>query len=116
MRDGITCTGNDSGLAIDRLPELKTAGPYKLVFRLQSRAAGPGEIFWTTDPSTKLQKGTCQAFEVNSDGEWHDVSISIDTKATLHGLRIDPCSAPGTVKIKGLSLQDASGKQLHSWP
>lgn len=112
----LTCTGNDSGLAMDSLPELKTAGPYKLVFRLQSQATGPGEIFWTTDPSTKLQKGTRQAFEVNSDGAWHDVSISIDTKDTLHGLRIDPCSAPGTVKIKGLALQDAAGKQLHSWP
>ncbi len=112
----LTCTGNDSGLAIDQIPELKTGGPYKLVFSLQSRAGGAGEIFWTTDPSTKLQKGTRQSFEVIHNGEWQEVAVSIDTKDTLCGLRIDPCSAPGIVKIKGLALQDASGKQLHSWP
>ncbi|MFA6543021.1 MAG: arylsulfatase [Limisphaerales bacterium] len=112
----ITCTGSDSGLSFDRLPDLKAAGPYQLVFSLQGKAGGDGEIFWTTDAKTILPKGHHQPFEVKHDGEWHNITLAIDTPEKLHAFRLDPCSAPGVVRIKGLTLQTVSGQALQSWP
>lgn len=112
----ITCSGTDSGLSFDALPELPVAGPYRLVFSLRSDAAGAGEIFWTTDSATSLPRGTRQTFEVKHDGAWHDHSVPIAAADKIHALRLDPGSAPGTVRIRRLKLQDASGATLLSWP
>jgi len=112
----LTCSGNDSGLSFDQLPDLKVSGPYKLVFGLKSKAGGGGQIFWTTDAETKLPKGQQQAFEVRHDGEWQQIALTIDTEEKLYALRLDPCSAPGAVRIKGLKLLDAAGQILHTWP
>lgn len=112
----VDCSGTDGGLSFDQLPDLKTSGPYQLVFSLKSQSGGSGEIFWTTDPETKLPKGTNQPFDVKHNGEWQSVSLRIETPQKLCALRLDPCSAPGQVRIKGLKLEDASGKVLQSWP
>ena len=112
----LTCTGDDPGLSFDRLAELKAPGPYVLVFSVQSKAAGEGEIFWTTDAKTILPKGRHQTFAVTHDEQWHEVSLPIDTPDKLYGFRLDPCSAQGEVRIKGLKLQSAAGKLLGSWP
>jgi arylsulfatase len=112
----LTSSGNDPGLAFAQLPGLKVNGPYRLVFSLKSQSAGGGEIYWTTDAETILPKGQHQTFEVKHDGEWQNYSLTIDTNGMLHGLRFDPCAAPGVVRIRGLALQDVSGKNLQSWP
>jgi len=112
----LTCTGGDPGLAFDQLPDFKTGGPYKLVFSLQSKSGGEAEIYWTTDANTKLQKGQRKVFGVKHDGKWQDITLDIDTPEKLYAFRLDPCSAPGEVRIKGLKLQDASGKTLQTWP
>ena len=112
----LACSGNDSGLSFDQLPDLKVHGPYKLVFNLQSKAGGGGQIFWTLDAGTKLPKGQHQAFEVRHDDDWQQITLKIDTEGKLYALRLDPCSAPGTVRIKDLKLLDAAGQTLHAWP
>ena len=112
----LTCTGNDPGLSFDSLPGITVPGPYRLVFEVQSKAGGGGEIYWTTDPQTKLPAGRRQAFPVKHDGEWHKVSLELDTPEKLHALRLDPCAAPGVVRIKHLQLQKTAGEILQSWP
>ncbi|MCX7008117.1 MAG: arylsulfatase, partial [Kiritimatiellaeota bacterium] len=112
----LACSGNDSGLSFDRLPELKVHGPYKLVFSLKSTASGEGGIYWTLDAATKLPKGQQQTFAVRHDGEWQQITLKIDTEEKLYALRLDPCSAPGAVRIKELKLLDAAGQTLHTWP
>jgi arylsulfatase len=112
----LTCTGDDPGLAFDALPALAAKGPYQLVFNVQSESAGEGEIYWTTQAEVPLPKGTRQAFPVRHDREWHPVSLRMETTEKLYAFRLDPCSAPGTVRIKDLQLRDASGNVLLQWP
>ena len=112
----LACSGNDSGLSFDKLPDLKVHGPYKLVFDLKSTASGEGGIYWTLDAETKLPKGQHQTFAVRHDGEWQQIALKIDTEEKLYALRLDPCSAPGAVRIKELKLLDAAGQTLHAWP
>lgn len=69
-----------------------------------------------TDEQTTLPNGRHQSFEVKHDGEWHEMSLAIDTKDKLFGIRLDPCSAPGEIRIKGLRLQTSSGESLQTWP
>lgn len=111
----LTGTTNDPGLSFDQLPELKASGPYKLVFSVQSKAGGNGEIFWTTDAKTILPKGQHQTFAVQHDGEWHDITLAIETPDKLHAFRLDPCAAPGEVRLKGLQLRNATDETLQSW-
>ena len=112
----LTCTGNDPGLSFDTLPDDLAAGPYHLVFKVQSKSSGGGEIYWTIDSQTKLPAGKRQTFEVQHDGDWHEIQLTIDTPEKLYGFRLDPCAGPGEVRIQGLALQDASGHVLQSWP
>lgn len=111
----LQCTGTDPGLAFEKL-NLKSPGSYTLAFRLQSKASGPAELYWTTDAETTLPKGKHLDFEVTHDGEWHEYSLRIDEAKTLHGLRLDPCGGEGEVKIEGLVLKGADGKVLAQWP
>jgi arylsulfatase A-like enzyme len=111
----LSCTGDDPGLAFDKLA-IEQPGPYTLEFKLQSHAAGSGELYWTTDSETILPKGKHLDFDVKHNGEWHDMKLTIDEAKTLHGLRLDPCAGEGEVKIEGLTLKDADGKVLIKWP
>lgn len=111
----LQCTGNDPGLAFEKLA-ISQPGPYTLEFSLQSKSTGAGELYWTTEAETILPKGKHLDFEVKHDGEWHDMKLVIDEAKTLHGLRFDPCSGEGEVKIEGLTLKAADGKVLAKWP
>jgi len=106
---------DEPSIAFDALPALP-AGPYMLEFREQSHAHGDGKIFWTTDAKTQLPKGTQLPFAMKNDGQWQNVSIKIPETKIIHGLRLDPCSGAGEVRIEGLQLKDAAGKVLKSWP
>lgn len=112
----LTCTGNDPGLTFGNLSDLAAGGPYKLVFSVKSKSSGAADLYWTNDAKTSLPKGQHQSFAVKHDDEWHDITLSIDTKDKLFAIRLDPCSAPGEVRIKGLQLQSATGVNLQSWP
>lgn len=112
----LTCTGDDPGLAFDRLKPVTVGGPYQLVFSVQSRSSGSGELFFTTDATTLLPKGQHQTFEVRHDGAWHTHTLKLDTTGTLHALRLDPCAGPGNVRLRDLQLRDATGKLLQAWP
>lgn len=111
----LQCEGNDSGLAFDQLPGLP-AGPYTLELRVQSRADGEGEIYWTTDADTRLPRGGHQTFSVPHDGQWHSIVLSIPETKPLFALRLDPCSGRGEARIDNLTLKDARGVALKSWP
>ncbi len=109
------CTGDDPGLAFEHL-NLEAPGPYTLEFRLQSKAKGAGELYWTTDAETILPKGKHLDFDVKHDGEWHDMTLRINEAKPLHGLRFDPCGGEGEVRIEGLVLKGADAKVLAKWP
>jgi arylsulfatase len=112
----LTCTGDDSGLAFDRLPDLESAKSSCLTFSLLSNASGSGELYYTIDSKTTLPNGVHRNFDVVHDGQWHAYSIALENEQPLFGLRFDPCAGPGQVRIKELTLKDAAGKVLCAWP
>ena len=112
----LTCTGTDSGIAIDKLGPDTPRGPYELRFRLQSQASGEGEVYFTTDPKTSLPRGEHVRFEVSHNGQWHEYTLHLSTNKQLRALRFDPCSGPGVVRVEALQLADKSGKLIHQWP
>ena len=111
----LQCTGDDPGLAFEHL-HLEAPGPYTIEFRLQSKAKGTGEVYWTTDAETILPKGKHLDFDVQHDGEWRDIKLRIDEATTMHALRLDPCGGEGEVRIEGLVLKGADGNMLAKWP
>lgn len=112
----LECRGDDPGLAFDRLPQVAEGGPYTLTIRLQSRASGSGELFWTTDAQTKLPQGQRLDFAVDHDGQWQDIELKIPESKPLYALRLDPCAGPGEVRIETLTVKNATGKVLYAWP
>lgn len=112
----LTCTGNDPGLAFELLQNIPSPGPYRLSFSVQSRATGPAEVYFTTNTKTKLPAGQHLDFAVKHAGLWLDINLTLDTTEILHGFRLDPCGGPGGVRLRGLTLEDAHGKTLRTWP
>jgi len=111
----LDCTGDDPGLAMEAL-SLDAPGPYRLRFELQSQASGGGEVYFTTDPKTRLPGGRHLPFDVVHDGQWHEHVLTLNTHERLHGLRLDPCAGAGKVRIQNLQLLDANDQLLRSWP
>lgn len=111
----LNCSGDDPGLAFEKLA-IPQPGPYRLRFELQSQASGGGELYFTTDPKTRLPGGRHLEFPVVHDGQWHEHVLSLDTPERLHGLRLDPCAGAGKVRLQNLQLLDATGRALLSWP
>jgi len=111
----LECRGDDPGLAMENLT-LNPPGPYRLSFEVQSDASGGGELYFTTDPKTRLPGGQHLEFSVLHDRQWHSHVLSLDTAERLHGLRLDPCAGTGEVRIRNLRLLDAEGRPLLSWP
>ena len=112
----LQCSGDDPGLAFDRLPRTPKGGPYTLDLRLQSRAQGSGELYWTTDAQTKLPQGERLEFSVPHNGTWQDVKLEISESQPIFALRLDPCGGAGEVRIERLELRDADGTALYAWP
>ena len=112
----LTCTGTDSGIAIDRVGDVVAPGPYTLTFRLKTNAGDSGGLFFTTDGSTKLPSGTHVPFPVHPDDQWHDFELELETTERIHALRLDPGNQPGQAQIQGLTLRTSSGDTLRQWP
>ncbi len=112
----LQCSGADPGLAFDRLAKPLAGGPYTLSFRVQSRAVGGGELYWTTEAETQLPKGRHLEFAMTHDGQWRDIVLHIPEDKPLHAFRLDPCAGAGEVRIEALTLNDSSGTVLQRWP
>ncbi len=112
----LTCTGIDSGIAIDRLSPDLPQGPYRLEFQVRSTSRGSGEVFFTLDPKTTLPKGEHIEFDVVHDNEWQQMAILLRTNQQARALRLDIGSAPGQVVIQDLKLCGGDGKELAKWP
>lgn len=109
-------TGNDSGIAIDRIRAIGKSGPYRLTFRLRASAGEMGELYYQTDPKLTLPKSDRLEFAIAADGKWHDIELRLDTDKTILGLRLDTGDRAGSSTIADLTLRDALGKTLRSWP
>jgi arylsulfatase len=112
----LTCSGSDSGIAMERIGASLARGPYQLHFRVKSTANGDSELYFTVDAKTKLPAGRHQEFDVPHDGKWHELQLPLKTEEQLFALRLDIGSGPGDVTIADLRLTDATGKEVIRWP
>ena len=109
-------TGDDPGIAMDLRTTALVPGPYRLKFRLLAGSRSTGEVFYTTEPTVTLPKGERVEFDIPADGEWQDILIEVPTDKRLQQLRLDVSEGPGKATITDLSLLDADGNTISSWP
>ncbi|MCO8122187.1 arylsulfatase [Stieleria sp. TO1_6] len=112
----LTFSGDDPGLAFDRLPTTLPPGPYQLSFELNSDAVGNGEMYFTTSLQASLPQGNRIPFAVKSNQQWNSYAVDLTTDKPLAKLRLDVSDGPGRATIRRLQLCDANGKPLIRWP
>ncbi len=113
----LTTTGNDGGLAFDRLPEFAdAAGPFTLCFEMKSSSTGSGEVYLTESSDTSLPNGAHATFDPAHSGEWEPFEISMPVTTRLDAFRLDLSSAPGEVQLRNLTLKAHDGSKMLTWP
>ncbi len=116
VRDGalvVTSNGGDPYIATAEVPA--GAGPFVVEFRMRSNSSGPCQVFWRTAADAPFHRDRSQVFAPTHDGEWHDCLVKLPVDAALTGLRIDPGTAPGEIRIEWIRLKDRDGKLLKEW-
>ena len=109
-------SGDDPGIAMDLRGTSLKAGPYRVAFRLLRKSACKGELFYTTDATTTLPKGTKVEFDVASDTAWQEFSVKLDTPKRIRRLRIDIGEDSGEAIITDLRLLGSDQDILLQWP
>ena len=112
----LSFSGEDAGLALDRLPDSLISGPYSVAFELKSDARGKGDVFFTTDNKTSLPNGIQQTFDVVHDEQWHQHRIELATEKSLVKLRLDVGEHSGEATIRNLRLLGPDDQILIQWP
>lgn len=117
MKDGvlvITSTGGDPYIVTRDLPA--GAGPYTVEFKMKSDSRGTGQVFWTTADDKGFHRDRSATFEPKHDGAWHAYAVKLPVEKALTGLRLDPSTAPGEIRLDAIKLKDKDGKAIRSWP
>jgi len=97
----IVSSGGDPYLQV----RLDAPGPSLVIkLRLRSNAAGPGQLFWSTDKRRGFAEGRSKRFEIIHDGKWHEYSVLISVAGTVKTLRFDPGGAAGTIEVDSLAV------------
>jgi hypothetical protein len=91
------------------------SGPFTLELRLSSTVKGTGEIRWTTKTKPNFGHELLALFDIAHDGAPHDYSVPVPATEPLTALRLDPGTAPGTIRLETLHLKDAKGALLKTW-
>ena len=112
----LTFTGDDPGIAIhlrgSQLPE----GPYQIRFRLQQTGKITGDLFYTTNDQDTLPNGKRVQFAIQDTKDWQWIVVPIETKQTIHQLRIDVSDGIGNASMTDLELLGKSGQRILAWP
>lgn len=110
----VRSTGNDPFLANRSIPE--GAGPYTVEIEMRSDSRGGAQVFWVTAADRAFHRDRSAAFQPRHDGRRHRYEVRIPAEAPLTGLRLDPATAPGAIRLDALRLRDRTGRTLVAWP
>ncbi len=116
LRDGhlhVKTVGGDPMLMTAK-PLNAAAGSYVLTIRMKATAKGGGQVFCRA-ANRGYARGTGTAFSVKHDGEWHDYTVRLDRDHAIDEIRVDPCTASGSVQIDWVRLNAADGKLVREW-
>jgi len=111
----VTSTGGDPHLSF-RLPREVKETALRLLLEMTSDSKGIGQVFWQEkDVAPAYFRDRSTHFEVQHDGEKHEYSINFSATKTVTGIRIDPSTGSGTIRISNIRLTNADGKLIHQW-
>ena len=111
----VTSTGGDPHLSF-RLPREVNETSLRLHLEMTSDSKGNGQVFWQEKGVAPTYfRDRSRHFEVQHDGQKRQYSISLSPKKTVTGIRIDPSTGSGTIRISNIRLTNADGKLIHQW-
>ena len=111
----VTSTGGDPHLSY-QLPGEVTASRLTLHIKMASDAKGKGQIFWREkNVAPAYFRDRSKPFDLRHDGQKHEYAITFSAKNPVTGIRIDPSTGQGAIRIFDIHLNDADGKLLHQW-
>jgi len=105
-------TGNDPQLI--SAPLQLPAGSYVFQIRMKAEAGG-GALLFARAEGSGYQPGTGTPFAITHDGEWREISVLLTSAAGIAELRLDPCTAAGSVQIEWMRLAEPAGRALKEW-
>jgi arylsulfatase A-like enzyme len=115
-RDGCLVFEATGGLATLAIMNLDAGtGPATLTWRMRSNAAGPVKAFWNNPGEGSFKAERAVPVPFVHDGHWHEVAASLPVTGALHGLRIDPGNAKGTIEIDWIRVARQEDKPLRTW-
>ncbi|MBI5821934.1 MAG: sulfatase [Verrucomicrobia bacterium] len=109
----ITSTGGDAFVYTGGIPAGK--GPFILEFRMKSDSKGKGQLLWSVTPQAQFARVRSVFFDVNHDGQWHDYVLKLPVAQAIKHLRLDPCAAPGEIRVEWLRLKDNADGVVAEW-
>jgi arylsulfatase A-like enzyme len=111
----VTSTGGDPHFSY-RLPKESTEPTLTLHMTMASDSKGRGQIFWQEKSiAPAFFRDRSRYFDVQHDGERHEYSVSFSAKNAVTGIRIDPSTGSGTIRISNIRLMNPDGKLIHQW-
>lgn len=110
----IQSTGGDPWISTRNLPK-NTKGPFQLELRLSSQSRGEARVYFTTPAAPAFARERSLPLTVTHSGKVESVSVMLPVE-TLSALRLDPATAPGTVRLSSLVLIDAAGARHELLP
>ena len=108
----VKTTGGDPQLVSG--PLKVPAGKYVFSLRMNASAGGGGLLF-TRSSKEGYRAGSGTPFSVKHDNNWHEISIPLERDHDISEIRLDPCTANGSLQIEWMRLTTADGKVVKEW-
>jgi hypothetical protein len=105
----IDSAGGDPRISLAGAAIKMASGPFTLSFRMKSTADAGAKIYYGAPNESRTV-----SVPIQPDGRWHEYSATVPVDV-LTGLRLDPATAPGTIDVDWLRLDDANGKTVRQW-
>jgi arylsulfatase A-like enzyme len=110
----------DEGLQVHS-PGIRTrglpreAGRLKLAWRMRTRRADSGRVFWSGFSQRPYDPERSAGVAIRADGEWHEYSVEFETADDLYGLRMDLGVGSSPVELESIRLFGQGGDLLAHW-
>ncbi|MCS7186641.1 MAG: sulfatase [Armatimonadota bacterium] len=106
-------TGGDPFIFTYEVP--KARGNLIVRVRMASWSKGIAQVNWATKSQRQFSPDRKIVINPIHDGQWHEYEFKFTCDDELFGLRLDPCSATGTVFIDWIRVYDKDGYLLKAW-
>jgi arylsulfatase A-like enzyme len=110
----IQSTGGDPWISTRRLPK-GVKGPFRLELSLSSHSRGEARVYFATPTAPAFARERSLPLVVTHSGKVETVKVDLPVEQ-LTALRLDPSTAPGTVRVTHLVLIDAEGARQELLP